>query len=168
MKKVSFLFICLAVVCSINSNAQNARSAATESAVYAYAKGSDSYLLFSDTYKADKKYVVFKFWQEGQPLTAQEKTDLEMLQKQLAKKGMEVKVVQWKTRSDLESLLNTYNVKIVSKDDNHLNIKGDNFSLNTTSGKATLVLEEGRPLSLCSGTNCEDRLKTFFKIKAVI
>jgi len=168
MKK-QFCCIALATIASLASTAQEYKKASAPTAVYAYAKGDDSYVFYSnDTYDAKKKYTVLKIWQEGQPLTEQEKTDMEMLQKHLAKKNAEVKEIKWKSEEDLQAALNSYNIKASSNDGKHINLKSEKFTLNTTSGKALLVLEDDKPLSLCSGKDCEERMKVFFKLKARI
>jgi hypothetical protein len=164
-----FCFIALATIASLASAGQEYKKASAPTAAYAYAKGDDSYVFYSnDTYDADKKYIVLKIWQENQPLTEQEKSDLEMLKKHLAKKNAEVREIKWKSEEDLQTALNGYNIKASSNDGKHISLKGEKFTLNTTSGKALLVLEDDKPLSLCSGQNCEERMKVFFKFKARI
>ena len=151
------------------ANAQNeAPGASAERAVYAYAKGTDSYLSYrSGTYNTAKKYVVVKCWNEAEPLTETEKTELASLTKSLAKKGVKVVDIEWKSAADLQGKLAEHGVKVEVKDDKRINLKGDGFNLNTTSGKALLVLEDGKASSLCSGVNCEDRLKSFFKLRSM-
>ncbi|RYZ29279.1 MAG: hypothetical protein EOO10_06795 [Chitinophagaceae bacterium] len=161
--------IVLAIMVSLVSTAQEYKKASAPTAVYAYAKGNDSYVFYAnDTYDAKKKYTVLKIWQEGQPLTEQEKTDLDILRKHLAKKNAEVREIKWKSEEDLQAALNSYNIEASSKDGKHINLKGEKFTLNTTSGKALLVLEDDKPLSICSGQNYEERMKVFFKFKARI
>jgi hypothetical protein len=161
--------IAFATIASLAATAQEYKKASAPTASYAYAKGDDSYVFYStDTYDAAKKYTVLKIWQEDQPLTEQEKADLEILKKHLAKKNAEVREIKWKSEEDLQAALSSYNIKASSSDGKHINLKGEKFTLNTSSGKALLVLEDEKPLSLCSGKNCEERMKVFFKFKARI
>jgi hypothetical protein len=158
--------IFLAIVLFVAGSAQAQYTPAAQAASLAYAKGDDSYLLFSDTYKADKKYTILKFWHEGEALTEKEKTEMESIKKRLAKKNIEVVEFSWKTEEDLKNALSKYNFKVELKNEKRIAIIGDKFNMNTTSGKGVLVLEENKPVSICSGSSCEDRLKTYFKIKA--
>ena len=169
MTRLTFCFTFLSLITVITAQAQGTTaSVKAPSAVQAYAKSNDSYLLFSnDTYKADKKYVVVKFWNESTPITDTEKAEIDYLKKHLVKKGVEVVDFQWKTTEDLKQNLSKYNFSVEAKGEKRISIKGDNFSLNTTSGKALFVVEDGKPLSLCSGKNCEEMVKTFFKLKTL-
>jgi heme-degrading monooxygenase HmoA len=134
----------------------------------ASANGNNSFMLFtSDTYNAAKKYVVFKFWHQSAPLSETEQKDLEELKELLGKKGFQVVVSEWKTEEDLKKLMKPFNMEISAPDGKHINLKSGSFSLNTTSSKAMYVLEDDKPISLCSGTDCEDKLKYFFKLKAL-
>jgi hypothetical protein len=170
MLQKSLCSIAIALLSSFVVRAQQTTASGNApTAAYAYAKGENTYLMYSaEGYNADKKYVVFKFYKAEDPLSEQEKTDLAAVKKQLAKKNIDVKEVEWKTEEDLRSVLKGYGIQVESSDGKHINLKGDKYSMNTTSTKAVVVLEDGRPVSLCSGKNCEERLKTFFKIKAFI
>ncbi len=59
-----------------------------------------------------------------------------------------------------------YNLTVEIPDGKHIKMKGGNFTFNSTSGKALFVLEDDKPLSVCSGKNCESRLKVFFKLQS--
>ena len=168
MRQISFCFTILLLATVLSSQAQGTYSSTkASSAVSAYAKGDDSYLIFADnTYKPDKKYVVVKFWNESAPITDKEREEINYLKKHLAKKNVEVIDFQWKTVEDLKQNLSKYNFSVDALSDKRICIKGDNFNLNTTSGKALFVVEEGKPLSLCSGKNCEEMVKTFFTLKS--
>jgi peroxiredoxin len=166
MLKLSCAAIAVLTIC-ISGQAQTKAEAAGLNAIYASAHGDDSYLLFHDHYDADKKYVVFKFWNEAEPLTETEKSDLAVLKKQLSKKNVELIDFQWKTKEDLEGIFKKHNLSVEVLSDKHINLKGENFNLNTTSGKALVVFEDEKPQSLCSGKDCEDHLKYFFGIKSV-
>ncbi|MGB8190741.1 MAG: hypothetical protein WCF67_02425 [Chitinophagaceae bacterium] len=170
MKK---LLICLAFAATtigISANAQQTKTtaptASNSSTVYAYANGDDSYLQFSaDTYKADKKYVVFKLWSEKSPLTETERANITDLKKALAGKNVEVVEFEWKNEEQLKEMMAKYGIKAKVSDDKHINLKSEHLNLNTTSGKALFVMEDDKPVSVCSGKDCEDRLKFFFKLK---
>jgi hypothetical protein len=139
----------------------------TARAVYASARGADSYLLYSkEGYKAGKKYVILKFWNAADPLTATETADLDYLKKHLAKKGVDVVVKEWKDEADLQAAVKEYGLSADVAGDKRIHIQGLKFNLNTTAGKALFVMEDGKPLSLCSGKNCEDNLKVFFKTRS--
>jgi hypothetical protein len=148
--------------------AQQSKTAGqTLTAAYAYARGDDSYLDFTgETYKADKKYVIVKLWNASTPLTGAEKTALSDLKVQLAKRNAEIVELEWRTEEELQAALKRYDFTVAVKDGKHINLKRDNFSLNTTSGNAVLVLEDTKPVSLCSGKDCEERLKRFFRLTA--
>lgn len=163
MKQLTFLIVLLVVGTLVKAQ-QYAPEA--KAATYAYAKGDDSYLVFSDKYDPAKKYVVIKFYNDNTPLTEQEKTDLAFLTKFLQKKNAEVVTINWKDEASLQEAVKKYNMTASSNDGKHLNLKSGNSSLNTTSSKAIVVLEDNKPLSLCSGTNCEDNVKRFFKLQS--
>jgi hypothetical protein len=166
MKKIT---ICAtaALLAFTTINAQNKKETQATHASIAYAHGDDSYLQFSsDTYKSDKKYLVFKFWNAKEPLTEKERTDMDYLKKFLAKKQVEVVEFEWKTEADLKETLAKYGFSASLTGEKHINLSTGTISLNTTSGKALFVLEDNKPLSLCSGKNCEGRLKAFFKMQS--
>ena len=163
MKKLLCL---LAIATTVSSlHAQQYKEAAP-SATYAYAKGDDSYIIFSDHFNAEKKYVVLKLYNDSDPLTDREKTDLAFLTKFLQKKNIEVATINWKDEAALQEAMKKYEITASSKDNKHLNLHSGQSSLNTTSSKAILMLQDGRPLSLCSGTNCEDNVKRFFGLQS--
>jgi hypothetical protein len=169
MRQLTFCFTLLSIAFVNNSQAQGTYTSPKASpAVRAYAKGDDSYLLFSDnTYKPGKKYVVVKFWNESAPITATEREDIDYLKKHLAKKNVAIIDFQWKTTEDLKEHLSKYNFTVEAVSDKRISIKSGNFTLNTTAGKALFVVEDGKPMSLCSGKNCEEMLKTFFTLKSL-
>src|SRR5690349_10896514 len=115
------LKMCLAIASTFVITAVSAQSeaptASAEKAVYAYARGTDSYLSFRNgTYTAGKKYVVVKCWNAAEPLTETEKTELALLKKQLAKKGVEVADFEWTSGEDLQQKLKAYGVTVEAKD----------------------------------------------------
>ena len=169
MKQLTFCFTLLSFAFVTASKAQGTTaSVKAPSAVSAYAKGDDSYLVFSDNmYKTDKKYVVVKFWNESAPITDREREEIDYLKKHLAKKNVEIVDFQWKTVEDLKQNLSKYKFTVDALSDKRICIKGDNFNLNTTSGKALFVVEDGKPMSLCSGKNCEELVKSFFTLKSL-
>ena len=167
MNKLILCAVLIVFNCALAQAQQSENKEPGLRSVYASAKGDDSYLLFSDHYEAGKKYTVFKFWNEKDPLTETENSDLAYLKKELAKKNIEVTEFQWKGKEDLESFFKKYNLSVSVLSDKRINLKAENYSLNTTSGKALLVFEDGKPLSLCSGKDCEDHLKFFFGLKSV-
>ncbi|MDB5252474.1 MAG: hypothetical protein JWP27_1643, partial [Flaviaesturariibacter sp.] len=104
----------------------------TARAVYASARGNDSYLLYSkEGYKAGKKYVILKFWNAADPLTAAESADLAYLKEHLAKKGVDVVVKEWKDQADLQAAVKEYGLSADVAGDSRINIKGFKFNLNT-------------------------------------
>jgi hypothetical protein len=165
MKKIIFFSCIVFLAFSVTGNAQQ-NNKTYAAAARAYARGNDSYVQFSsNTYKAGKKYVVLKFWNEAETITEKEKTAFSNLKKSLVKKNVEVVALPWAKEEELKDALKKYNLTVDVRDGKHINLKGENITLNTTSGKALLVLEDGKPVTLCSGTDCEARAKTFFKLQ---
>ena len=166
MKSLTICAILL-MIAAVSANAQQSRTQnATRSAVYASANGDDSYLLFSgEKYKEGKKYVIVKFWNEKAPLSEKEKEGIAYLKARLPK-DVEVIDFQWKDEEDLKAALSKYNFSVKVSNEKHINLKGDHFSLNTTSGNALFVVEDGKPVSLCSGKDCETKLKFYFRLQS--
>ena len=168
--------ICAAIIALTATLAGNAQQATTVTAparastntVMAYANGNDSYLRYSNKgYDAKKKYVVLKFWSEKEPQSESEKQDIAYLKKHLAKKDIEVVDFEWKTEEDLKKVLDKYNLTVNVINDKRVHVKNENFSVNTTSGKALIVIEDNKPFSICSGKKCESNLKGYFKLQSV-
>ncbi|MBB1285802.1 hypothetical protein HRH25_15570 [Flavisolibacter sp. BT320] len=136
-------------------------------AMVASAKGDDSYIAFSvDSYKPEKKYTVFSVWKDDAPPSETEKATLYQLKEALAKKGVELKLVEWKIEEDLKAAFAPYKIDVSTKDGKHIRLKTGSAQLNTTAAKALYVVENGQPVSLCSGMACEDKLRYFFGLKA--
>ena len=165
MKKLLCFCLLLSGIASLQAQ-QYKEAAPSATSTYAYAKGDDSYLVFSDHYDAERKYVVLKLWNDNDPLSEREKTDLAFLSKFLQKKNIEVVTINWKDEAALQEAVQKYGITASSNDNKHLNLHSGQSSLNTTSAKAILVLQDGMPLSLCSGTNCEDNVKRFFGLQS--
>jgi hypothetical protein len=151
-----------------NVNAQQSKSTeAMGKAAYGSAKTNQSYIRFSDRhFHADKKYVVFKFWNTSSPLTEEEKMDITYLEKQLAKKNIQLVQVAWQSETDLQAALKSYHITVDAKANEYIHIKGADTDLKTTAMKSLLILEEKKPVLLCSGKDCESRAKEFFKLSA--
>lgn len=161
----SLLFLAIAATSLAQSSAASASN--KQSAVYAYAKGDDSYLKFSaDAYSPEKKYVVIKFWNAGSALPDDEKAEMEYLKKYVDKKNVDLVFFPWSSGQELQQTLSKYGFSAEVINEKRISIKGENVNLNTTAGKAVLVLENGKPLSLCSGKNCGEMLKSFFRLKS--
>jgi hypothetical protein len=124
-------------------------------------------IMSSESYKADKKYIVFKLWTEADPITEVERTDLASMRKFLATKNVEIIEYQWKNKQDLDALFKKYGLSVNVISDDHIELKTEHGNYNTTGSKVILVFEDNKPTSLCSGTECEDHLKYFFKLKSV-
>lgn len=167
MSKIITCAVILFATTAIAAKAQQqpARAPQAAKAAYAYARGNDSYIRFADkSYTAGKKYIVFKLWNAKEALTEIEKKEMEALKINLANKNAEVVYFEWNDERDLKDRLKEYNLRVKVSETNTINLKGENFNLNTTSAKALFVLEDDKPVSVCSGKNCEDYLKRFFKI----
>ncbi|MDB5232171.1 MAG: hypothetical protein JWN76_2976 [Chitinophagaceae bacterium] len=146
------------------------------------------------TYREDKNYVVFKLWNESDPLSELEKEELKTLKDQLAKKNIPLVVYQWKSKEDIEKLMKEYGIGDVHVSvENGLLIQSEPmlihktvylkdgnseqskiFSFSTDARKAVLVfegkfpLESPKPVCLCAGKKCEAQfLKLFFKISMI-
>jgi hypothetical protein len=162
----------IAIAISTTSNAQHATNVsstrATSRTTMAYARGNDSHLRFSTKeYDATKKYTVIKFWNANEPQSEQEVQDIAYLKKHLAKKNVEVIDFEWKTEEDLKQALEKYKLEAKVTGEKRINVKGEHFTVNTTSGKALLVMEDDKPFSICSGKDCESNLKSYFKLQSV-
>ena len=168
MKKAVFCAALLTFTLFKGFAQQDKDSDQAPQAVTAYAKGDDSYVaFFGNTYQAEKKYVVFKVWKEDSPLTENERTEWALLKEPLAKKGVELVMVSWKTEEDLKAAFAKYGLTITATDGKHIRLQNGRSQLNTTSSKAVYVIENSKPVTLCSGNNCEDRVKYFFGLKAL-
>ena len=163
-----FIYVALISFSALTATAQQGKAPeAGSNTVQAYARGDDSYLLFSkDTYKADKKYVIIKFWNEKESLSEAEKTEFLSIKSQLSGKNIEIVDFSWKSEEDLKEVLNKYGLSVEVLGEKRIQVKNDHMTLHTTSGKAVFVAEEGKPISLCSGADCEARLKPFFNLSS--
>ena len=163
----------IALTAALVGNAQQttvatAPTSASTNTVMAYAKGDDSYLRYANKgYDANKKYVVIKFWSDKEPQSETEVKEMAYLKKHLAKKNVEVVDFEWKTEEDLKKVLDKYNLTVNVINDKRVHVKNEHFSVNTTSGKALIVIEDNKPFSICSGKKCESNLKSYFKLQSV-
>jgi hypothetical protein len=141
----------------------------TQAILRAYASGENNVATLngSDTYDPAKKYIVFKFWNEKDPLTENERTDLDYLKKFLPKKNVELVELKWNNLSELKEAVKKYNLEVSESKDEHFMIKGENFHMNTTSQKAMFVIEDGKPVTMCCGKFCEVNLKQYFKLQTI-
>ena len=155
--------ILLAVIVLIGVGAKAQKKLAT--ATTASGEETTSHI-FGSGYDADKKYIVFKLWNDKNTLTEKETTELDQLTKQLAKKNIEVVKIQWKTKEDLEELFKKYNIETVVSTEKGFELRSENHHYKTDASKVLFVFEDGKPLSLCSGVGCENNTKAFFKIIA--
>lgn len=73
---------------------------------------------------------------------------------------------EWKTKKDLEGLFKKHGFEVVVDTNNGIRLKTGDHKFNTTAYKAMFVFEDGKPLSLCCGTNCEENIKKYFGIVA--
>ena len=118
------------------------------------------------TYDSSKKYVVFKFHNPKETLDQTEKEELEYLKKFLPRLDVEVVELEWKTTEEIQKALKPYNIT-VSTTGEGLSLKAENFSMHSSSQKLLLVIEDGKPLSICPGKFCETNIKQFFKLQTV-
>lgn len=165
-------FLCGALlVSSISFNTVSAQqaSASASGSSYAYANGNESYLRFTKpTYEKGKKYTVYNIRKAGETLSAEQQAKTEQLKKQLVKKGVAFVDVPWTVEADLATAMKQHDIDATVTTDSHMKLKGKTFNLNTTSGDALVVIgEENKAVSLCSGAQCEERLKTFFGLTAL-
>jgi hypothetical protein len=159
MKNIIVLFFFATSICVVHCNAQEA--------VKAYAKGDDSYLQFSDAEKFDstKQYVVLKFWNARTRLTKSEMQQLAILKAELSKlKNVQFVDVEWQSPSQLQAVLQKYNLEADASWENNIKITGDKIDLTTTSSKSLLIVKDQRAYSVCSGYDCEVKAKRFFGI----
>lgn len=130
-----------------------AYSVYSQEAVKAYAQGEDSFLLFSkEPYDASKNYTIVCFSQPGQV------QDITATLKQFGT----IVICEWLTAQDADKVLTPYNITTTVKAGRTLQLTGQEFSLNTTSPFAYLVLLDLKPQLLCCGIDCEKRLTTYF------
>ena len=172
MNKKTFCATLVAVAATVAGHAQQptavtAPAHAVTNTVVAYANGDDSYLRYPNKgYKADKKYTVIKFWNAKEPQSEKEVQDIAYLKKHLSKKNIEVVDFEWKTEEDLKAALTKYNLAVKVIGEKRINVKNEHFTVNTTSGKALIVIEDQKPYSICSGKDCETNLKSYFKLRS--
>jgi hypothetical protein len=129
--------------------------------------------LHSRLYEEGNQYIVFKLWNEAEPITDKEKTELQNLKKQLAGKNAEVIEYQYKSKEDLEKLFKDKGIEDVEvSTENGISLKCKNSNYNTSSSKAIFIFEgkspevAKRPIILSVGERSEDNVKVFFKLRS--
>jgi hypothetical protein len=157
MKKVSIIIILLFLITTTTY---------AQTAVHAVGRGSSMYHGPSKTYNASNQYTVLKLWNQKDPITHEETDDLAYLKKHLKDKKIEIIEYEWKTEEDLKSFMSKYNFSVLMEKNNRIRFSSDNSNLVTTSNKAVFVLENNKPVSLCSGLNCEKNLKAYFRLSS--
>ena len=195
MKKIIFLPIALISVLSFNGFTQS-QSLTPGVTVTDPSSGNTWTPSNGDrTYSPEKTYIVFKLWNESQPLTEKEKEDLAALKQQLAKKNIDLVVQKWKTKEDIETAFKSHGIENVEvSTDKGISLKYDNEKIHQTiikksgettdrmtssfytTGSTTILIfekqspmEPMRPISLCTGKNCENNfVKAFFRIRVVV
>jgi hypothetical protein len=158
MKKICSLIIVFIIAISSTVYAQTA--------VHAVGRGSSMYHGPSKTFNASNQYTVLKLWNQKDPITQEETDDLAYLKKHLNDKKIEIIEYEWKTEEDLKSFMSKYNFSVLMEKNNSIRFSSENSNLVTTSNKAVFVLENNKPISLCSGNNCEKNLKSYFKLSS--
>lgn len=121
--------------------------------VVAYAKNENTYLRFTkEDYDASKKYTIIR-------LSPKEKKS-----NPIAGLDNVANVVDcaWSSSEDLDKVLPDYGIKSTMHSNNLLQLDGPNYSVNTTSDIAYLVLLDQKIQLLCCGNECEKRLAAFF------
>ena len=121
----------------------------------------------------EKQYIVFKLWNEAEPITGKEKTELQNLKQQLTGKNVQVIEFQYKSREDLENLFKQNGIEDVTvSTDKGISLKCKNSNYNTTNSKAVFIFEgkspdvPKRPVMLSTGEGSENRVKIFFKLRS--
>ncbi len=137
-----------------------------QTAVHAGSRGSGIYNGPSKTYNTANQYTVIKLWNDKESLSQTELNDLAYLKKHLKNKDIDVIEYEWKTEEDLRSFMSKYNFSVLMEKNNRIRFSSDNSNLVTNSNKAVFVLENNKPMSLCSGLNCEKNLKSYFKLSS--
>lgn len=162
------LVICfLLVLTAVFANAQGAD--ATQAILRAYASGENNVATMgsSATYDPAKKYIVFKFWNAKEPLSNNEKADLDYLQTYLPKKNVQVVQLAYQNLSELKEAIKKYQLEFDDSGKDRFVIRGENFHINTSALNALIVIEDGKPVTLCCGKFCELNLKQYFKLQTV-
>jgi hypothetical protein len=125
-----------------------------QEAVSAYARGKNSYLLFAkQPYDSNRTYTIICFSRAGK----MDQTSATL--KQFAN----VVTCEWNTSADADIVLSPYNIRSKETSGGNLQLDGSDFSLNTTSPLAYLVLLDLKPQLLCCGDDCDSRLRNFFR-----
>ena len=121
----------------------------------------------------EKQYIVFKLWNQAEPITDKEKTELQNLKQQLAGKNVQVVEFQYKSKEDLENLFKQNGIEEVTvSTDKGIFLKCKNSNYNTTSSKAVFIFEgkapgeAKRPIMLSVGEGSENNVKVFFKLRS--
>jgi len=124
------------------------------------------------TFDETKQYIVFKLWTQADPLTDEEKKDLQYLKQQLTGKNVKIIDYQYKTAEDLEKILKDNGIDGVTvSTDNGIQFKSDNSNYNSSAQKATFVFEEKspgvkRPIMISAGVSSMNGVKRFFKLRS--
>ena len=153
------LILGISLCCSLLANAQS--NDMIPSVLRSYIGGSDV------TYNADKKYLVFKCWNEKETLTETEREELDYLKKYLPKLNVELIELKWSSVEEIEKALAAYNIEVETTPGEAITLKAENFTMNSTCQKVLLVIEDGKPLSVCSGKSCKSNIKQFFKLQTI-
>jgi hypothetical protein len=162
------LVICFSlVITTVIANAQGAD--ATQAIIRAYASGENNVATLggSSTYDPAKKYIVFKFWNAKEPLSENEKADLDYLQTFLPKKNIQVVQLPYQNLSELKEAVKRFQLEFDDSEKDRFVIRGENFHMNTNALNALIVIEDGKPVTLCCGKFCELNLKQYFKLQTV-
>ena len=158
------ILVALLLATPFFSVAQNANTTQPTNTSMAYGGTNTTRTYTRDAYNPEKKYTVLKIWHADEQLTEDEKKELASLKSQLARKNIEVLEYQWKAKEDLVNFLSKNNLNFNISTDDGLCFKGDKFQMSTTSKKVMLVVEDAKPMSICSGASCETNTKQFFNL----
>jgi hypothetical protein len=124
------------------------------------------------SYDESKQYIIFKLWTDADPLSQEEKNDLQYLKQQLNGKNVTVIDYQYKTAEDLENVLKANGIEGVTvSTDNGIHMKSENSNYNTSAQKAVFLFEEksaGKkiPVMISAGTNSMNNVKRFFRLRS--
>jgi len=139
-------------------------SVSAQEAVEAFAQKDDTYLLFSDKgFDKQKKYVLFNFWNADTPHADVHNTEFQaMRQNFVGHNNIEFVDVEWETEKDIQAVLEKYQVESSVEYGKNIRLKGDQFTLNTSSTNAFFLVEDSKAAFLCSGAICGKKVKQFF------
>lgn len=126
----------------------------------------------NQVYDESKQYVVLKLWTANDPLTSDDKNDLQYLRQHLTGKNVKVIDYEYKNAEDLEKILKDNGIEGVTvSTDNGIHLKSENSNYNTTASNATFVFEEKTagvkiPMMITAGNNSMNGVKRFFKLRS--